>query len=94
MLRIFQGMWASDAVVLRLEGQVTGRWVEELRHSCDQVLQPNGGRPNRLVLDLAEVSFIDADGLSLFRDLSSHRVTLSNCSVFAAELLKGMDQEQ
>ena len=94
MLRIFQETSTSDVVVLRLEGQVSGRWVEALRHSCDEALQPNGGQPHRLVLDLAEVSFIDADGLSLFRDLSSLRVTLSNCSLFAAELLKGMEQEQ
>jgi anti-anti-sigma regulatory factor len=46
------------------------------------------------VLDLAEVSFIDADGLALFRDLSTRHVALSNCSLFAAELLKGIEQEQ
>jgi hypothetical protein len=94
MLRIFAGIPEGGSVILRLEGQVRGRWVEELRHSCNDVLQPNGGQPTRLVLDLAEVSFIDADGVSLFRDLSSRHVTLSNCSLFATELLRGMEQEQ
>jgi anti-anti-sigma factor len=92
MLRVFRDTSRGSAVVLRLEGQVSGRWVEELRHACDQILQPNG-HPIRLVLDLGEVSFIDASGVELFRVLSSRHVALSNCSLFVAELLKGMEQE-
>jgi len=94
MLRIFPGTSSGSAVVLRLEGQVSGRWVEQLRRSCNEVLQANGEQPCPLVLDLTEVSFIDADGLALFRDLSTRHVALSNCSLFAAELLKGIEQEQ
>jgi anti-anti-sigma factor len=91
MLRIFPGTSTGSAVVLRLEGQVSGRWVEQLRRSCDEALQANGAPRHSLVLDLAEVSFIDANGLELFRELSSRHVTLSNCSLFAAELLKGIE---
>jgi anti-anti-sigma factor len=93
MLRVFRETSIDRAVVLRLEGQVSGRWVDELRRACNQVLQLDGGAGNRLVLDLAEVSFIDAAGVELFRGLSSRQVALSNCSLFAAELLKGMEQE-
>jgi anti-anti-sigma factor len=94
MLRIFPATSTGGAKVIRLEGQVSGRWVEQLRHTCDELLQSKGGRPDRLVLDLAEVSFIDTDGLALFRDLSSRHVTLSNRSLFAAELLKEIEQEK
>ena len=95
MLRILPGTSTSSAVVLQLEGQVSGRWVEALRHSCAEVLGSNDKETGRhLILDLAEVSFIDAAGLALFRSLSAQHVTLSNCSVFTAELLKGVEQEQ
>jgi anti-anti-sigma regulatory factor len=73
---------------LRLEGQVTGPWVEELRRACDQMLGKNGHRGSRLVLDLAEVSFIDADGVTLFRELTARRVVVTHCSPFVAEQLK------
>jgi anti-anti-sigma regulatory factor len=78
----------EQPVFLRLEGQVRGPWVEELRRACDQVLGNNGHRGNRLVLDLAEVSFIDGDGVSLFRELTTRRVLVKNCSPFVAEQLK------
>ena len=78
----------EQPVFLRLEGQVRGPWVEELRRVCDQVLGNNGHRGNRLVLDLAEVSFIDGDGVSLFRELTTRRVLVKNCSPFVAEQLK------
>ena len=78
----------EQPVSLRLEGQVTGPWVEELRRTCDQMLEKTGHHGNRLVLDLAEVSFIDADGVALFRELTARRVLVTNCSPFVAEQLK------
>ena len=42
----------------------------------------------RLVLDFAEGSFIDADGVALFRELTARRVLVTNCSPFVAEQLK------
>jgi hypothetical protein len=91
MLRISRTtLTAEQPVSLRLEGQVTGRWVEELRGACDQLLDKTGLRGNRLVLDLAEVSFIDADGIALFRELSALRVIVTNCSPFVTEQLKGV----
>jgi anti-anti-sigma factor len=57
----------SEPITLWLEGEITGRWVQELRRECARALErtPDGGR---LVLDLAGVSSIDAAGLSLFRE--------------------------
>lgn len=94
MLRITGGLTADnvsedrDPVLLRLEGQVTGPWVEELRRVCNEVINQNGHGAHPLVLDLTNVFFIDADGVALFRYLAAHRVTLTNCSVFVAEQLK------
>jgi anti-anti-sigma regulatory factor len=74
---------------LRLEGQVIGPWVTELRRICAEMLANSAQRENRLVLDLSGVSFLDADGVALFRELSG-RVLLTNGSAFIAEQLKGV----
>ena len=90
MLRISRATTADDEgpVLLRLEGQVVGPWVKELRRTCLDVLVNNGHSGHRLVLDLSEVSFLDADGVALFRELTAHHVLLTNFSLFAAEQLK------
>jgi anti-anti-sigma regulatory factor len=76
---------SRNGVTLRLEGRVIGPWVEELRRSCDDVLITGA----RLTLDLSDVSFVDRDGVELFRNLRSRRhVRLSNRSRFVAEQLK------
>lgn len=85
MLKI--GLVASpdEAVSLRLEGQIRGPWVEELRRSCTQALATG----HELILDMTGVSFIDGHGVALFRSLSDHNVTVLHCSPFVAEQLKG-----
>ena len=75
----------EEAVTLRLEGRVSGPWVEELRRWCEQVLAAGSG----LSLDLADVSFVDLDGVALCRSLSDRKVTFLHCSPFVAEQLKG-----
>jgi anti-anti-sigma regulatory factor len=89
MLKISSAATTEEQpVFLRLEGHVRGPWVEELRRACEQILGRNGRHENRLVLDLTEVSFIDAAGVTLFRELTARRVTVTNCSPFVAEQLK------
>lgn len=90
MLRISRAETPDNEglVVLRVEGQVTGRWVEELRLACAATLGSDGLGHNHLILDLAEVSFLDADAVALFRTLAAHRVLLRNCSLFIAAQLK------
>jgi anti-anti-sigma factor len=77
---------AAATSTLRLEGQIRGRWVDELRRACLELLASNG---SRLALDLADVSFIDAAGLALFEELAARNVAVVNCSLFASEQLKG-----
>src|SRR5712691_10516660 len=85
MLRIVPVAAPDEAVALRLEGQVRGPWVEELRRACAQALATGRG----LILDMTDVSFMDLDGVALFRSLSDHNVTLLHCSLFVGEQLKG-----
>src|SRR5262249_5278988 len=92
MLRISRATTADDTEprLLRLEGQVTGPWVEELRRVCAETAVNGGHRRHSLLLELAGVSCLDADGIALFRELASRQVLFTNCSLFIAEQLKGV----
>jgi hypothetical protein len=85
VLRISQVASPDATVTLRLEGQVRGPWVEELRSVCDQVLATESA----LSLDLTEVSFLDRQGVALCRRLRARHVALLHYSHFVAEQLKG-----
>ncbi len=85
MLKIVHVEMASRGYVLRLEGRVVGPWVEELRRSCEGAL--TNSIP--VVLDLANVSFIDRTGVALLRGLGGRGVALINCSGFLAAQLRG-----
>jgi anti-anti-sigma regulatory factor len=87
MLRITVVESSDNAVRLRVEGRITGRWIEELRRSCDLHAVGDG---IRITLDLADVSFVDAEGIELLKELRCHCVTLLSPSPFVAEQLKGV----
>jgi anti-anti-sigma regulatory factor len=76
---------SRNGVRLRVEGRLTGRWVEELRRTCDLHALSDG---IRLTLDLADVSFADAAGIELLKELRVLLVTLVNPSSLLAEQLK------
>jgi anti-anti-sigma regulatory factor len=76
---------SSEEVRLRVEGRLAGRWVEELRRTCELQALSEG---IRLTLDLADVSFADAAGMELLKELRIRLVTLLSPSSFVAEQLK------
>ena len=84
MLKIAEAVRSELDVVLRLDGQVTDRWLDVLRKSCDGALNAGG----RLTLDLGNVSFADADGIALLRSLVDREVHLLNASPFLAQQLR------
>jgi anti-anti-sigma factor len=90
MLRISHESTTDAQVTVRLEGEINGRWVEELRRECDRTLRRAVQDDRRLVLDLADVSSIDAEGLALLRELNARRLVVTNCSPYLAELLKDL----
>lgn len=75
---------------LALEGRIAGPWVDELRRVCVAALGNTGTGNRYLVLDLAAVSFLDGDGVALFRELAGRGVAFSNGSPFIAEQLRGV----
>ena len=76
---------SSTSSQLKLEGQVSGPEVEELRRLCRE-LSHNG--QTHLILELSGVSFIDSEGIALVRQLTGQKVVVTNYSSFIAELLK------
>lgn len=83
MLRITVIEKSEHAITFQVEGEVSGRWVAELRRACEEALS----RDVRLTLDLGGVSFIDVDGIDLFRVLKERHIVLVNASPFIAEQL-------
>ncbi len=77
----------------KVEGQVIGQWVDELRRVCDEALAGNGSPGHCLVLDLDGLSFLDPAGIALFRELAARNVSFTNCSVFIAEQLKEVSND-
>jgi hypothetical protein len=85
MLRITVVESSKIAVTLRVEGRITGLWVEELRTACNVHTFPDNVQ---LSLELADISFADAAGISLLRELRSRGVSLIQLTPFLAEQLK------
>ena len=84
MLRISITKSADGAATLSLEGLVRGRFAEELRRTCEPILAEG----KQLTLDLSQVTFIDAQGLAVLRELEARRVDFINPSSFVSEVLK------
>ena len=85
MLRVTVVESSSSAVTLRVEGRLTGSSVEELRTACDVHTFAD---EVRLSLELADVSFADAAGIVLLKELRSRGVGLMRTNPFIAEQLK------
>lgn len=84
MLRISAIKAAGGTVLLRLDGQVTGRWVMLLQRTCEAQLKKGA----RVTIDLKNVSFADRDGIALLRSLTDCRVELLNSLPFIAEQIR------
>lgn len=77
---------SSAMLVLRLEGRITEDTVAELRTTCAAAL----AEPRPVVLHLAGVSFADAAGADLLREMERSGCLLTGSSEFLATLLRGV----
>jgi anti-anti-sigma regulatory factor len=84
MLKITKIAEDGKANRLRLDGTLSGPWVEELQRQCEARLEEE----ETLVLDCAGLSFVDARGIRLMRSLSAQQVLLVDCSPYLALQLK------
>ena len=84
MLRISEMSASGEGTALRLEGEVMGPWVREVKKACEPFL----GNGRQLTLDLADVSLVDREGVALLRELKRAQVRLVNGSPFLTEQLQ------
>jgi ABC-type transporter Mla MlaB component len=84
MLRISQIESEPGPTVLRLEGKLVGKWVEELEALSASILavQPT------IALDLTDLDYADGRGLALLRRLRETGIAIRKSSPFLAEELK------
>lgn len=77
MLRISK-LDGTDGPTLRIDGSLSGVWVEELRRLCETTMTDG----ETITLDCGGISFSDIDGVVLMRELRRQQVRLANCSPF------------
>ena len=84
MLRISESETGNGHVLLKLEGRVIGPWVSELQRASGRILDAS----RILKLDLADVSYIDRDGVRLLLALQREGVVFQSASPFVLEELR------
>jgi anti-anti-sigma regulatory factor len=73
----------DEATVLKLEGNLSGPWVEELRQCWMELV----GRNVRVEVDLQSVHFLDAQGTTLLLAMERQGSRLFGSSPFIHDLL-------
>ena len=85
MLRITVVDLSDSVVVLRVEGRITGCWVEELRRTCTAHAF---AAHTFAAHTFAAHTFADAAGIALLKELRSRGADLIRPTPFVAEQLK------
>ncbi len=85
MLRITEMASTESVSTIKLEGKLLDPWVGEVRKACAAARVRSG----RTRLDLAAVTFVDAAGVDLLRELIRQGVEIAACSGYVAEILQG-----
>jgi len=81
VLKITRLSHEGQGLTLKLEGEIRGPWLDTVREAC----ATRGSGPRRL--DLAAVTYVDAAGVQLLRDLVAEGVEIAACSSFVGALL-------
>jgi len=84
MLKITRAVLSEQEITLQLDGRVTGQWAALLQDSAESVL--NEGIT--LNVDLANISFIDCEGIAVIRNLIKRGARHQNPPLFVAEQIK------
>jgi len=90
MLRITEKIEGERTKVLYLEGKISQEYVKELRAEIDKGMRTG----ERVVLDLAQVIFLDDEAARMIRQLQESRLSLRNCSLFIRTALKMEEKEK
>ena len=92
MLRITT-ITAKGSQVLKLEGKLSGPWVDELQ-SCwkEAVAEVTHRKP--IKIDMRGVSYVDHRGRNLLLRMEREGAALAECSDFIRQLLHASDAHQ
>ena len=83
MLRLTRTTPNGSEIVLKAEGQIVAEWVGLLETECQELLATD----RQVVLDLAEVSYLDHAAVRVVRELTRGSLRLINCPPLVEELL-------
>ena len=83
MLRIDVNGDTEGYVQLRLSGQLSGPWVQELSMACEKLRHGSASK----VLDLTQLEFADHSGQRLLKELRESGFALRGFSPFLAAQL-------
>lgn len=90
MLRITEKMEGERTKVLYLEGKICQEYVKEFWAEIDKGMRTG----ERIILDFAQVIFLDDEAARMIRKLQDSRVSLRNCSLFIRTALKMEEKEK
>src|SRR5580704_17384237 len=79
-------MEMNGSPVLKLEGKVSGPWVDELQHCWSGVAQNKDQAAVKV--DLRGVSYLDSRGRDLLLHMERQGASLVECPDFVRQLLK------
>lgn len=83
MLRITTTQNRPGEITLRIEGRLVTDWVLELERVCRLALQSGA----LVLLDFADVRFVDRAGVQMLRNVVSERLRIVNCPPLVGALL-------
>ena len=75
-----------------LEGKLIGPWVKELEKYWESMVATNASRT--MIVDLADVSFIDAEGRALLARMRQKGVRLLSTGVLINAIVAEIEAEQ
>ena len=75
-----------------LEGKLVGLWVKELEKHWESALAASSSRT--MLVDLADVSFIDAEGRALLASMRQKGVRLLSAGVLINAIVAEIDAQQ
>lgn len=82
---------AEEATTFMLEGRLVGAWVKELESCLQGAL---AAEPRRsIVVNLADVSFVDADGIDLLTRMRRQGVRLASTGIMMNAIVEAIERE-
>ena len=90
MLRITEKNEGERTKVLYLEGKICRDYVKELRVEIDKGIRAG----EKIILDFAQVIFLDDEAARMIRQLNENRLSLRNCSLFIRTALEMEEKEK